>query len=106
MRNSTFVRSVIGNSLIIDTSCVPRQGPRSVFLPQFPNVPASGLENAAEFHQPFWLGSAFTGSTPEMQFSRVAFVTKLVPPESQADTFTAPPLCIVVIVLACQPPTS
>src|ERR1017187_291642 len=106
MRNSRLLCSVIGNSLMTEASSVPRHGPLRVLRPQLPNVPATGLENAAGFHQPFWLGLGSTGSTPAVQFSRVALVTKLVPPESHADVLTTLPLCSVVMVLNCQLPTT
>ena len=92
--------------VITEKSSFPSQGPRSVLRPQLPNVPARVLENAAGLNQPFWLLFPSTGSTPETQFSRVALELKLVPPESHDDVFTTPPLCSVVIVLNCQPPTT
>src|SRR5438270_8501688 len=106
MRNSRFFDSEIGKNLMIEISWFPRHGPRRVLRPQFPNVPAMGLENAAGLYQPFWLWLGLTGSTPETQLSRVAFDMKLVPPESHEDVLTTPPLCSVVMVLACQPPTT
>src|ERR1022692_1876171 len=96
MRNSRFLCSVIGNSLMIEKSSFPIHGPRRVLRPQLPNVPATGLENAAGLYQPFWLLPGRTGFTPGMQLSRVAFETKLVPPESHEDVLTTPPLCRVV----------
>src|ERR1017187_10917825 len=106
VRNSRFLCSVIGNSLMTEKSWFPRHGPRRVLRPQLPNVPATGLENAAGFHQAFWLLLGRTGFTPGMQLSRVALVMKLVPPESHADVLTTPPLCSVVMVLNCQLPTT
>src|ERR1035441_5335041 len=105
MRNSRLLFSAIGKSLMTETSSLPRHGPLRVLRPQFPNVPASGLENAAEFHQPFWLGLGRTGSTPAVQLSRLALVMKFVPPESHEETLTTPPLCSVAMVLNCQLPT-
>src|ERR1035437_1558000 len=106
MRNSRLLCSVIGNGLMTEASSVPRHGPLRVLRPQLPNVPATGLENAAGFHQAFWLLLGRTGFTPGMQLSRVALVMKLVPPESHADVLTTPPLCIVLMSVTCQPPTT
>src|SRR6516225_10053772 len=88
-----------------EISSFPNHGPRSLLREQFPNVAATGLENAAGLYQPFWLLLGRTGSAPATQLSRVAFEMKLVPPESHEDVFTTPPLCKLVMVLSCQPPT-
>src|ERR1035438_68631 len=105
MRNSRFLFSAIWNCLMTETSSFPRHGPFRVLRPQFPNVPATGLENAAGFHQPFWVGLGRTGSTPGLQLSRLALVMKFVPPESHEEVLTTPPLCSVAMVLNCQLPT-
>src|SRR2546421_432944 len=106
MRNSRFLLSEIWNNLITEISSFPSQGPRSGLRPQLPNVPAMGFENAAALNHPFALLLGRTGFTPDTQLSRVAFETKLVPPESHEDVFTTPPLCSAVMVLSCQPPTT
>src|SRR5215831_12414842 len=106
MRNSRFFLSAIGKNLKTEMSSFPSHGPRRLFREQFPNVAATGFEKAAALNQPFWLWLGKTGSAPATQLSRVAFEMKLVPPESQDDVLTVPPLCRVVIVLSCQPPTT
>src|SRR5580658_9612793 len=106
MRNSSVCDSWIGKSLVTEISWFPSHGPLSVFRPQFPNVAATGLVNAAELYQPCGLLPGRTGFTPATQLSRLAVVTKLVPPESHADVSTTEPLCSVVMVLNCQPPTT
>src|SRR5208283_4356423 len=90
----------------IETSSFPNHGPRKLLREQVPNVPETGLENAATLNQAFWLLPGRTGFTPGTQLSRVALETKLVAPESQEDVSIGLPLCRVVMVLSCQPPTT
>src|SRR5260370_40204970 len=104
MRNSRFFVSESGKSLMIEISWFPRHGPRRVLRPQFPNVPATGLENAAGLYQPFWLGLALTGSTPETQLRRGAVEMKMGPAGSPEGGLSPPPLCRGGVGLACQPP--
>src|SRR4051794_17255878 len=106
MRNSMFLFSAIWKYFVSETSSFPRHGPLRMLRPQLPNVPASGLENAAELNQPLWPGVGRTGSTPVLQLRRVAVVKKRGPPETHAAVVATPPLCSVVMVLTCHPPTT
>src|SRR5271166_4802215 len=80
MRNSRFLFSAMGKNLKTETSSFPTHGPLRLLRPQFPKVATRGLENAAGFHQPFWLLLGRTGLTPALQLRRLAVVMKLVPP--------------------------
>src|SRR5579872_1937091 len=90
----------------MEMSSLPSHGPRRLLRPQLPNVPATGLKNAFGLYQPFWLLLGRSAFTPALQLSRVALEMKFVPPESQEDVSTAPPLCSVVMVMSRQPPTN
>src|SRR5277367_5412553 len=100
---------MIGNCLLAEKSMLTVLGPRRLSRPQFPNVPATGLEKAAAFHQP-WppaaLGLGETGSTPTIQLSLSPLGEKTTPAESHEAVSVAAPLCAVVMVLNSQPPTS
>src|SRR5260370_39235068 len=106
MRNSRFFVSESGKSLMIEISWFPRHGPRRVLRPQLPNVPATGLENAAGLYQPFWLGLGLTGSTPETQLRRGAVGMKMVAPGCPEGGFDTPPPFSGVRVVASRPPTT
>src|ERR1700727_2926702 len=80
------------------------RGPLRLSRPQFPNVPATGLENAAALYQAFWLGLGRTGFTPARQLSRSPLGEKTTPAESHELVSFTEPLWIVVMVVSCQPP--